>query len=151
MPKLPQEERLTQKFDSSSFSNKKIYLIVVLVSVLAGLGTGYYLSTSGSAGSSSPGTLITKTNEPPKSASQDTQTFKDWAEGTLKAKPTPKAGQTYAEGTHVLVQASGQTVDLTSSVVDLSKYEGKKVKVYGQTNKGASSAWLMDVGKIQEQ
>ena len=39
---------------------------------------------------------------------------------------------------------------LTSSVVDLTKYEGKKVKVFGETQKALKEGWLMDVGKVEE-
>jgi len=40
---------------------------------------------------------------------------------------------------------------LTSSVVDLSQYEGKKVKVLGETQKAIKEGWLMDVGKVEVQ
>jgi len=35
---------------------------------------------------------------------------------------------------------------LTSSVVDLDKFVGKKVEIYGQTNTAEKAGWLLDVG-----
>ena len=73
------------------------------------------------------------------------KTFKDVAEGTLQK------GGIDGEGTHKLIRPGGdsQTVYLTSSVVDLSQYEGKKVKVFGETQKALKEGWLMDVGKVE--
>ncbi len=50
----------------------------------------------------------------------------------------------------MLVRDGAVPVALTSSVVDLSQYEGKKVKVYGETQKAIKEGWLMDVGKVEE-
>jgi hypothetical protein len=35
--------------------------------------------------------------------------------------------------------------------VDLDKYVGKKVKVFGQTLAAQKAAWLMDVGRVELQ
>jgi hypothetical protein len=40
-------------------------------------------------------------------------------------------------------------VYLTSSVVDLQSFVGKKVQVWGETLAGQSAGWLMDVGKVK--
>jgi hypothetical protein len=71
--------------------------------------------------------------------------FKDSAEGFLQA------GGVDGEGTHKLLREGGitQTVYLTSSVTDLSKFEGMKVKVWGETNQSRKAGWLMDVGRVQ--
>ncbi len=87
------------------------------------------------------------TEEKAKVTSQDSKTFRDFAEGVIKAK---KDTADYAEGTHILERTGQDPVTITSSVVDLTKYEGKKVKVSGETQKALKSGWLMDVGKVEE-
>jgi hypothetical protein len=139
------EEKVVHDFESkkSTFTGKFIVLLVVVL--LVGIGTGYLLAkktTPPSVTSLPEGASITKgTTE----GSDDTATFKDIAEGTLKE------GGIDGEGAFHLERPGGesQNVYLTSSLVDLSKYTGKKVKVWGQTQKAQRAGWLMDVGKIQ--
>lgn len=73
------------------------------------------------------------------------QVFSDQAEGNLEVNSSK------AEGSHILVRPGGQsqTVYLTSSVLDLSTYVGKKVRVWGQTFAAKQAGWLMDVGKVE--
>jgi len=73
------------------------------------------------------------------------QTFKDTATGTIKS------GGVNGEGTHTLEREGGvtQNAALTSSVVDLDLFVGKKVEVKGETNKSNKAGWLMDVGNIK--
>lgn len=129
---------LTQRLNLSS--PLKLFGIVLTIALIAGVGTGYAMSSGGGGGGALPGT-------PPKTAQQDTKTFRDFAEGTIQKKPTNSIG--YAEGSHLLVRTGGVPVALTSSVVDLSQYEGKKVKVFGETQKALKEGWLMDVGKVE--
>ncbi len=79
--------------------------------------------------------------------SANAETFKDSAEGTLQA------GGINGEGSHQLLREGGesQTVYLTSSVTDLDKLVGMKVKVWGETFKAQQAGWLMDVGRVQVQ
>jgi len=42
-----------------------------------------------------------------------------------------------------------QNVYLTSTAVDLSKFLGKKVRVWGETFQGEKAGWLMDVGLVE--
>lgn len=130
----------------SSPSRYKALVVVLLIALAGGVGTGYALAATQSA---SPVEIITGTPKQAETAHQDTQTFKDFAEGKITKKPEAKAG-TYAEGTHLLVRDGAVPVALTSSVVDLSQYEEKKVKVYGETQKAIKEGWLMDVGKVEE-
>lgn len=76
---------------------------------------------------------------------QDAKTFKDSAEGYLEE------GGVNGEGSHHLLRAGGasQTVVLTSSVTDLSKFVGMQVKVGGETFKAQKAGWLMDVGRVE--
>ncbi len=139
-------ENITKKFLNPA-NPTKMLLSIIIVAVVLGTLTGYIMSQKG-GGLASPGasgnTTANVTNP-----QQDTKTFKDFAEGTIKAKPSPSDG-TYSEGTHTLLREGAVPVALTSSVVDLSKYEGKKVKVYGETQKALKEGWLMDVGKVDE-
>lgn len=74
----------------------------------------------------------------------DKKTFPDTATGILRD------GGLEGEGSHHLERgAADQTAYLTSSTVDLTPYVGKKVQVWGQTNTGQKTGWLMDVGYIE--
>jgi len=77
----------------------------------------------------------------------DKKTFKDSAEGVMRE------GGMEGEGNFHLERPGGisQNAYLTSSTVDLGKYIGKKVKVWGQTFTGQKAGWLMDVGLIEIQ
>ncbi len=127
-------------------SQNRLFIIVLVLSVILGATAGILLSGNQKMASKAP--LIT---EKPKTASADNRTFKDFAEGTIQPRPTPKNANEYVEGTHLLVRVGAVPVALTSSVVDLSQYEGKKVKVLGETQKAIKEGWLMDVGKVEVQ
>jgi len=77
----------------------------------------------------------------------DEKEFPDKAEGSLKP------GSIEGEGTHYLERKGGksQNVYLTSSAVDLSLFEGKKVKIMGKTYSTQKAGWFMDVGYIELQ
>lgn len=124
----------------------RLLLGVVVISVILGAITGYILANKGPSRQATPGLL----GGEPKTAQQDAKTFRDFAEGVIKPKPEPSDPAEYVEGTHFLERAGAVPVALTSSVVDLSKYEGKKVKVFGETQKAIKEGWLMDVGKVEE-
>ena len=127
----------------------RVFLIVISVSIILGSATGYFLSSKSPRSGGSPALSLTETA---KSPDRDTKTFRDFAEGTIQKRPSPKNSGEYTEGTHLLVRSDNPTpVALTSSVVDLSLYEGKKVKVYGETQKAVKEGWLMDVGKVEVQ
>lgn len=143
---------LINKFDFKSLTGKNInYLFggILVLSVVLGSSAGYLLTRSGTSSSGSVTALIP--GQAPKSASQDTRTFRDFAEGIIQKKPEPKNSNEYSEGTHLLVRQGAMPVALTSSVVDLSKYEEKRVKVFGETQKAIKEGWLMDVGKVEEE
>lgn len=142
---MPPKPNLLQKFNFSS-SHTKLLVGILVVALLSGVGTGYFLSSS-SGGKVAPQIPVAGA---PKTAQQDTRTFRDFAEGKIEKKPEPKNGAAYSEGTHLLLRDGAVPVALTSSVVDLSLYEGKKVKVFGETQKALKEGWLMDVGKIEE-
>lgn len=126
----------------------KAFFVVIGLSLVLGAGTGYMLANKSTAAPSSGKAPVS--NQAVQTAQQDTKTFRDFAEGTIKLKPPPKNPEEYVEGTHYLERVGATPVALTSSVVDLSKYEGKKVKVFGETQKALKEGWLMDVGKVEE-
>lgn len=140
---MEETTNLTKHF--SSLDPKRLLLVICVGSIVLGAVTGFFLSQGGGA---APGGIPLNVGAP-KAPEQDSRTFRDFAEGTIKIRPEAK-GDEYAEGTHTLQREGAVPVALTSSVVDLSLYEGKKVKVYGETQKALKEGWLMDVGKVEE-
>ncbi len=146
----PENTKVFHEFKKpQKFMNKKSGLIFVAV-IVAGVITGYLLSLGGNSISSSltssksengsgqvtKGTIV---------GSSDTTTFKDTATGVMTK------GGIDGEGQYHLVRPGGdsQNVYLTSSIVDLSQFIGKKVKVNGQTQAAQKAGWLMDVGRVE--
>jgi Kef-type K+ transport system membrane component KefB len=126
---------------------RKIIAAVVLI-IIAGIGSGYAFSrVLGSNKSQSQVGTTAQTGEVKKVVvgSTDANLLRDSAEGTLEANGLK------GEGTHKLIRPGGdsQTVYLMSSMLDLSLYVGKKIRVSGQTYAGKQVEWLMDVGKIE--
>lgn len=141
-----QTHKITKYFSENN--PKRLLSIVVIASVALGTLTGYIISNKGQEGLVSSGL-----GTPAKNPQQDTRTFRDFAEGTINAKPEPSDSSEYSEyieGTHTLVREGAVPVALTSSVVDLAQYESKKVKVFGETQKALKEGWLMDVGRVEE-
>lgn len=126
---------------------KRGYLLL-LVPVVLGLLTGFVLFKKNTAGTVRlAGKNIEVVSTPTEEGVKDASTFKDTATGTVQEND----GKITTEGSHILVREGGvsQNVYLTSSVVDLSKYVGKKVQVWGETFQGQKAGWLMDVGRIK--
>lgn len=131
---------------TTMFSSK--FIIVLVIVALLGVGTGYFLTRSGKTVSGSLTTTTSGDSQIEKGTiegSDDLKTFKDTAEGVLKK------GGIENEGQYHLVRPGGdsQNVYLTSSIVDLSKYVSRKVKVWGQTQTAQKAGWLMDVGRVE--
>lgn len=142
------QDQLVKEFDSSSKKSPNAKVAVVLiVMIFLGLGSGLLIAKAS--------TLDTKSSSELSSGAEiekgetfgvdDTETFKDEAEGTLKE------GGIEGEGQFHLERPGGETqyVYLTSSVVDLSLLEDRKIKVWGQTQKAQYAPWLMDVGRVE--
>lgn len=123
------------------------YVLVALIVVLAGVGSGWLLSGKarggGLTGSKNVASGVTSGSK--EAGMTDESTFRDSAEGTLGK------GGIEGEGTHHLVRdgGPGSYVYLTSTVIDLESFSGKKVKVWGETISARKAGWLMDVGKIK--
>lgn len=120
-----------------------LVVIIGVISVLLGVFGAYSMTkTSVMTSNVDEGTAI----QTDKAAGVlDKKTFKDSAEGIMRE------GGMDGEGNFHLERPGGvsQNAYLTSSTVDLSKYIGKKVTVWGQTFQGQKAGWLMDVGLVE--
>lgn len=124
-------------------SNKPNLIIPIVIAIVLGIGTGVFLTKQKGGMSVNGNPKIIQTD---KVIGSTAKNFKDSAEGILQRNDS----KVITEGTHKLVRGDeSQTVYLTSSVVDLDKYVGSKIKAWGETFKGQKAAWLMDVGKIE--
>ena len=122
-----------------------VVLICVITVAIGGVGGFMMVKKSTSIiGGTEKGSII-KTDKAAGVA--DKKTFKDSAEGILRE------GGMEGEGNFHLERPGGisQNAYLTSSTVDLGKYIGKKIKVWGQTFTGQKAGWLMDVGLVEIQ
>jgi hypothetical protein len=141
-----EEEHIVKRIDPAiNATMKKTIILVYIVLILVGIGTGFLLSRTVKPATSknttgTPKTIKTDTI----SGSTDEITFKDSAVGKIEKGGGNKVG------THSLIREGGpsQTAYLISSVLDLNEFIGKNVKVWGQSQQTQES-WLMDVGKIE--
>lgn len=122
--------------------------LVVLVIIVAGIGTGYLLSSTTRAGGKlkSPGQIQeTGLKVGDIFGHPDKETFRDEAEGVLVK------GGIDGEGSHHLMRPGGesQNVYLTSSVVDLDQFVDYRVRLWGETFSAQKAGWLMDVGRVE--
>lgn len=138
---------LTSPPAPSSFNLGARTLVIFLILILLGAGTGYAIYAKQSAGTvrlAGRDVQVVKTSN--EEGVKDASTYKDTTTGLLKEND----GKLVKEGSHILVRGDvSQNAYLTSSVIDLSKYVGKKVQVWGETYKGQQAGWLMDVGRIK--
>ena len=122
---------------------------IILLIILAGLGTGYFLSRSEGAGSqvlkTMDGAQVVQGSK--EVGIKDEKVFRDTTEGKLEVND----GSLVEEGSHKLIRPGGasQTAYLTSSVVDLNQFVGQCVQVWGETFVAQKAGWLMDVGRIK--
>lgn len=141
-------QQVLRKFSGPQKKNTFIPILFIVFVVLAGVGTGWYLSggaltrkTGIPQGGSAPG-AEEGVNE---AGITNEDVFSDTAEGMLEK------GGIEGDGTHTLIREGGPSkyVALTSTVIDLDSFVGKKVQVWGQTLTAQKAPWLMDVGKIK--
>lgn len=138
---------IVQKFNFTE-SSGRLFIAVLILALIGGISTGYYLSSTNKNGLSRGG--IPLPGDSAKNPQLDNRTFRDFADGKIVKKPEKGRSTDYSEGTHLLIREGAVPVALTSSVVDLSLYEDKQVKVHGETQKALKEGWLMDVGRVEE-
>lgn len=144
-PVEKKEPLLNKEFYQEKPSKTGFYIGVIVI-IIAGIISGYFLSQSNKSTSNDSSTgLISISDDQKVFGSKDTSIFRDSTEGTLEK------GGIDGEGTHKLIRPGGdsQTVYLTSSVIDLDQFEGKKVKVWGETQSAQTAGWFMDVGRLE--
>jgi hypothetical protein len=156
-PVVESSDIKTQTKKSNDMKPKTpVIIVILLVATISGIGTGLGLhklnANSGSLLSSSSEAGNIKEQTPTNDikvgdvyGSPKEDIFKDAAEGVVVA------GGMDGEGTHQLIRPGGpsQTVYLTSSVTDLDKFVGARIKVWGETNTAQKVGWLMDVGRVK--
>ena len=136
----------------STGMNKSVVVIISLVVLVLGIGSGYFFYTKFGKSQSSVSSVSSETISPgaklPKGKEYGLKdvTGKDTAMGEIQ-----KGGLDNGEGTHKLVREGGpsQTVYLISSAVDLDQFVGAKIQIWGETMKAQKAGWLMDVLKIK--
>lgn len=135
---------------SPSLLTKKVAGIVALMVVL-GLATGFFLGKMRPSTSTSTmnGQVINKSSIHAGSV-YGSESDKDYDMSEVP-QGTLKLGGIQGEGEYHLEREGGaaRNVYLTSSSVDLSQFVGRKVKVWGQTQKGQEAGWLMEVGRLE--
>lgn len=136
---------IVRKLENKTPINKNLLLgLISLVIILAGIGTGYLISGVGKRTSEigTTGEIKVTKNE---AGIADESKFSTTTDGVLEE------GGIGGEGTYHLVRGVGpsQYAYLTSSVVDLGTFVGKKVQIWGETMSGKKAGWLIDVGKIK--
>ena len=150
-PSQPQpkaDEQLRSVPQKTKLAKIVPYFAVVLIIGL-GIFTGLVLSSVQKAKAQNQQAKSIEEEElTPQQQESFAQTFRDEAEGTIEKNDDLDK---YAQGTHKLLRPGGesQTAYLTSSVLDLDEYNGKKVKVFGETFGSSQVGWLMDVGKVE--
>ena len=127
--------------------NKNMLYFWVFVAVVAGIGTGWLMSGKKADGTqqvSETGAVISTETKGEVGVLNNSVKYSE-AEGKLVE------GGIQGEGTHHLEREGGpsQNAYLTSTVIDLQGYVGKKVHVWGETNSAQKGGWLMDVAKIK--
>lgn len=140
-----EEERREEKR-----SLKEIFFpaFVILLILGAGVISGYFLSTRQFGKTAvAPGEVGEEIKKGMVVGVDNPQVFRDTAVGIIEIND----GSFTDEGSHKLVREGGesQTAYLTSSVLDLDKLVGRKVKLWGETFAAQKAGWLMDVGKVE--
>lgn len=144
MPQIPAVPKGISKID---FKKSWPLILGAFVVVIAGVGTAFLLSknvmgvTPGSNNVAAPGAKVTSTEA---GILADGIKY-DTAIGDLKE------GGLDNEGTHHIERDNmpSHFVYLTSSVIDLQSFVGKKVEIWGVTHASKKAPWLMEVSKIK--
>lgn len=119
---------------------------IALAIVVAGIATGWAIAKVENPTGTQKPSVAEGDLAPDEAGLGDESMFeKDTPEGKLVE------GGIEGEGTHHLDRGAGpdKMVYLTSTVINLDNFVGKKVRVWGNTMAAQHAPWLMDVGKIK--
>lgn len=145
------EQRMTGKKDSIMNISSRLFIVLTVVSVLAGVGTGFGTFRLTAKTQSNVNTVDLAT-QPTKNGVKNGDEFGSADEAfDSHAIGYIEAGGLDGEGSHKLLRPGGdsQTVYLTSSVTDLDVFVGMEVELWGETFKGQKAGWFMDVGRVK--
>lgn len=130
---------------------KKVPVVLILVSlavVVLGTLTGFGFSRiTGNKGGKAAGLGTGKSVLPGEKLTKGQEFgIKSSAKRDTSVGVVEKGGID-GEGTHKLLREGGpsQTVYITSSALDLDRFIGVKIQVWGETNRAQKAGWLMDV------
>lgn len=143
-----EKEKLVRPLDWTKKANGisyPVFFAILIAVLLIGAGGGYLIKRYGSKLIAPTATTNNQQASVKGVGIADKKEFPDQVEGTLKE------GGIDGEGNFHLERPGGksQNVYLTSSTVDLSKFIGKKIRVWGKTFEAEKAGWLMDVGFIE--
>ncbi len=142
------EEKVIKPLDwtkKAQGNSLPMFLLILLIALVVGVGGGYLLNSFGPNLATSTSTKAGEQAAAKGEGIADKKEFPDQAQGKLVA------GGIDGEGNFHLERPGGesQNVYLTSSTVDLTKFIGKKVRVWGKTFEAEKAGWLMDVGFVE--
>jgi len=149
-----QDESLLRKMPSPKkmfdFKKSAKPALVIIVIILAGVVSGYFLANRGVTTSEEVTELLggaQMVQGPKEVGIKDETLFPDSAQGRIEINDSEEV----TEGSHKLIRPGGesQTAYLTSSVLDLNQFRGKCVQVWGETFAGQQAGWLMDIGRVK--
>ncbi|RJR29612.1 hypothetical protein C4564_01965 [Candidatus Microgenomates bacterium] len=143
MPEPVASEPVVKPFPKDNKNKMLINLVLSIVVIFAGVGTGWVASRVNAGESEKSDTAVMGLEAV--SDAIDEEVFNESAQGMLLE------GGIEGEGTHRLDRGLGEEkmVYLISSVIDLQSFVGKKVEIRGKSVAGNKAGWLMDVVKVK--
>jgi len=147
------EENLVKSLNDPGRSIlKEIFLPagIILAIILAGGATGWFFANREGEGVAQVKKLTGASQAiegQQEVGIKDEKIFRDYAMGRIETNDNDDI----SEGSYKLIRLGGdsQTAYLTSSVIDLSRFVGKCVEVWGETFSAQKVSWLMDVGRVK--
>lgn len=138
-------EETVKKAPKSKIQTLWPYIVGSILVVVAGVGTGWLITSKGKGIGAGSETIVPSESGAKEAGIVNEKLYPETAEGILEE------GGIKGEGTFHLVRTGGdsQTVYLTSTVLDMSNFTGKKVQVWGKTTSAKYAQWLMEVGRIK--
>lgn len=136
-------EPVVKPFPKDNKNKMLINLVLSIVVIFAGVGTGWIASRVNAGEPEKSDTAVMGLEAV--SDAIDEEVFNESAQGMLVE------GGIEGEGTHHLDRGLGEEkmVYLISSVIDLQSFVGKKVEIRGKSVAGNKAGWLMDVVKVK--